>query len=434
LAGFLLQRSLFPLVSASFLHIITGKGSGSMQSQHTHSTVSPSDLKARWPRTIALAATSTLVLMVALWLALPNRIPLALAQTPNTASVIVQFGQQERIARSIEFSAPISGLTALQWSGLHVVYSDTAFGPAVCAIEGVGCPATDCFCNAKYWGYNRWDGEAWQSYAVGPGSSMITQSGSIEGWHWGAFGDASVHVSPTLAAGAALDWLHGRQVITDGGYGSAGASVEILLAVGANHIAAQEWRQTSTSPSLASYVTLNGAGYTQSAAGAAGKTAVALAATESCLPVGALTPQAYYSTTLDAYTEQSGPNSWAILGVVAISESVPVTAVDVLRGSALAGGGWEWSPGWGEDTNSTALAIQALIAAGEPISASSVVDGLAYLSSVQNKDGGFPYAAGTDAGSDSNSTAYAVQAIIAAGQDPSGPTWTISNSTPISYL
>jgi hypothetical protein len=91
-----------------------------------------------------------------------------MAQAPNQATVIVQFDDQARVVRSIEFTAPISGLTALQWSGLHVVYSGTRFGPAVCSIEGVGCPATDCFCNAgKYWGYNYWDGDSRQGYAVG---------------------------------------------------------------------------------------------------------------------------------------------------------------------------------------------------------------------------------------------------------------------------
>jgi hypothetical protein len=98
----------------------------------------------------------------------------------------------------------------------------------------------------------------------------------------------------------------------------------------------------------------------------------------------------------------------------------------------LAEGGWEWAAGWGADTNSTALAIQALVAASEPVSATSVVCGLAYLAGAQNGDGGFPYAPG--GASATNSTAYVVQAIIAAGQDPSGPVWTISNTTPISYL
>jgi hypothetical protein len=100
----------------------------------------------------------------------------------------------------------------------------------------------------------------------------------------------------------------------------------------------------------------------------------------------------------------------------------------------LADGGWEWAPGWGTDTNSTALAIQTLIAAGDSLSSTRVISGLAYLASAQNQDGGFSYTPGPSAKSDSNSTAYGVQAIIAAHQDPSGPAWTVSNTNPISYL
>jgi hypothetical protein len=383
---------------------------------------------------VATVLGVAMLLLAAVWFALPGRVPRALAQESQTAKVLVQFGDQARVIRSIEFTSPLSGLTALQWSGLDVVYTDTAFGPAVCSIEGVGCPASDCFCNSKYWSYNYWDGAAWQSYSGGVGSSVISQSGSIEGWHWGEFGDLMVDVSPTLAAERALTWLQARQVITNGSYGNVAGSLESLLAIGANHIPADEWRASPSAPSLASYIILNAANYTKAAAGAAGKTAVALSAGEVCLPAGAQTPQDHFSATLGTYVDQSGPNSWAILGAVAVSESVPTSAINGLRAGILPEGGWEWAPGWGADTNSTALAIQALIATGDPITSTAVLSGLAYLSSTQNADGGFPYAAGPEAGSDTNSTAYVVQSIIAAGQDPAGPTWTISNSNPISYL
>ncbi len=57
------------------------------------------------------------------------------------------------------------------------------------------------------------------------------------------------------------------------------------------------------------------------------------------------------------------------------------------------------------------------------------------MKSSQNDDGGFPYDPdspwGTD--SDANSSAYAVQAIYALGQDPAAA-WTINTTNPISYL
>jgi squalene cyclase len=130
-----------------------------------------------------------------------------------------------------------------------------------------------------------------------------------------------------------------------------------------------------------------------------------------------------------------------VLGTTALSQAVPAQAVQFLEAAQWPAGGWEWDAGWGEDTNSTALAIQALAAAGEPAGSSAVLKGLNYLDAAQNDDGGFPYSPtspwGTD--SDANSTAYVVQALLAVGQSPSAARWSthtqgITPTNPISYL
>jgi prenyltransferase beta subunit len=119
-----------------------------------------------------------------------------------------------------------------------------------------------------------------------------------------------------------------------------------------------------------------------------------------------------------------------------MSATVPVAGVQSLIHAALPNGGWEWSPGWNGDTNTTALAIQALVAAGEPVSSTAIISGLAFLKSAQNGDGGFAYDPVSPFGrdSDANSTAYVAQALAAAGEDPTGPAWTISDANPIGYL
>jgi prenyltransferase beta subunit len=124
----------------------------------------------------------------------------------------------------------------------------------------------------------------------------------------------------------------------------------------------------------------------------------------------------------------------ALLGSAALSQTLPVSATAYLQAQALPGGGWEWAPGWGADTNTTALALQALRAAGEPKSAPTALAGLAFLHATQNDDGGFPYAPGADARSDANSTAYAVQALIALGENPAGPGWAVNGQTPVDFL
>ncbi len=127
-------------------------------------------LARRWPVlpvSVTISATLALCLLVAL---LFGSSLVAKAQEDKQGDVIVQFDDHAQVVRSFTFTGEISGLDALTLSGLDVVTTSTSFGPAVCSIAGVGCPAADCFCSTtKYWAYNYWDGAAWQGYPVGAG-------------------------------------------------------------------------------------------------------------------------------------------------------------------------------------------------------------------------------------------------------------------------
>lgn len=81
-----------------------------------------------------------------------------------------------------------------------------------------------------------------------------------------------------------------------------------------------------------------------------------------------------------------------------------------------------------EDTNGTAVATQAFAA----LSLSLSSDPLAYLRSVQEANGGFPYSKGF--GTDANSTALSIGAIVAAGGDPTDATWVRAGSSPYDAL
>jgi len=346
------------------------------------------------------------------------------ATATQQAQVVVQVDAQAQLVRAITFTEAISGLKALELTGLEIVTRSYSFGDAVCSIAGVGCPAEDCFCSTNYWSYWYWEGGAWQGYPVGAGNSVISQTGAVEGWRWGQFGDTLRPATATLQSQAALGWLASQRADVSG-LSSTGVTVEDALALGANQQRDQ---------AINDYLAVNGAAYARTSAAAAGKLAVALAAAAACQPAGALTPASYFSSTLGAYSTQSGANAWAILGVGARNATAPESAVRYLAAQMQPDGGWEWAPGWGSDTNTTALTIQALIAAGEPVSATAVISGLAYLDALQNGDGGFPYAAGDNAVSDVNSTAYVVQALAAAGEAPVAPRWTPGGKTPLDYL
>jgi len=87
----------------------------------------------------------------------------------------------------------------------------------------------------------------------------------------------------------------------------------------------------------------------------------------------------------------------------------------------------------GADTNSTAFAVQALVSAS---SASAVPAALTFLHAAQTNSGpqagGFPWFTGGDA--DPNSSALVIQAILAAGQDPTGGAWSAGGQSPVSVL
>ncbi len=122
--------------------------------------------------------------------------------------------------------------------------------------------------------------------------------------------------------------------------------------------------------------------------------------------------------------------SFALLGLDAAGQS-DADAVNWLTRQQCADGGWQAYRGdltapcaptntttfTGEDTNSTAIAAQALDALG----ANPTTSPLNFLDASQNADGGFGFLAGT--ATDANSTSLVLQAIIALGEDPAAGRW-----------
>lgn len=127
----------------------------------------------------------------------------------------------------------------------------------------------------------------------------------------------------------------------------------------------------------------------------------------------------------------------AVLALASVQRPLPEGAVSAIVDAQQESGAWAWdgTAGTDADTNTTAFAVQALIAAGEPADSEAVTAALDYYRSIQNADGGWPYQSpssfGTD--TDANSTALTIQALIAAGQDPA--TWTTEEGgEPVSTL
>jgi hypothetical protein len=132
----------------------------------------------------------------------------------------------------------------------------------------------------------------------------------------------------------------------------------------------------------------------------------------------------------------------AIQGLVAAGVPVPTAAVTFLVNAQDLDGGWDYEDHANDpnaatdfdasDTNSTAMVLMALDAAGDH---SCDATARAWLATQQDPDGGFPYQAGSySVGSDPDSTALVVQAIVATGGDPFAAGWTVGGVTPLAYL
>src|SRR3954471_2974011 len=94
-------------------------------------------------------------------------------------------------------------------------------------------------------------------------------------------------------------------------------------------------------------------------------------------------------------------------------------------------GGWSFSGKGGQSgIDDTAAVVQALAAANRP-RAGAIARGARFIAARQNLDGGFPLTPGDP--SNAQSTAWAIQALLAAGRDPDGVKRKGSRS-PLGYL
>ena len=246
----------------------------------------------------------------------------------------------------------------------------------------------------------------------------------------------------TGAAHDALDYIRTLQN-DDGGFpdfgtdSSAGATLDAILAFAAAGADIDGVQKSGKSP--IDYLETQAAAYAASTPGHAAKlAAVLVAAGEDPRDFAGDDYVDIMQSNYDAATHRYGGQTLdQILYVLArrsLDLSVSSGVVSVLKSDQLAEGCWEFDSGFGCDTNSTAMAVQALVAAGIDPDDASIKAALAYLKSAQNADGGFPYLVPSD--SDANSTAFVLQALVAADEDidAGGPWEKPGGHTPMGAL
>lgn len=381
----------------------------------------------RW-LSLAMGTAFGLLFVVVLLMGISADKSLAQGADTHSAHVVVQFANGDTAVRPITWTGTISRVAALQTAGINVEYS----GDSVCSIDGEGCPDTDCFCAANLWAQGQWAGAAWDTTAWPPpnlvdGDVIAFRNGTKPDYSdWGLTG--LLPAAPTyIAASDALEWMRDQQQSDgsyDEGFGRTGASVRALIALGFAGYDPAQWG----TPSLLNFLTVvsktETVNYAATSASAAGKLTIGAAWTGQTVTdfVGINLPLSittYYSPTTGAYGNGSGDTAWAMLGLYAADEDIPTQTIDFLKNVQNADSGWAWNE-WGTSSEAqhTATCVQALLAAGEPVTTTEVISALAFIDSAKNSDGGYGYQVGND--SDVNTTAFVIQSLLSAGENPAG--------------
>lgn len=150
------------------------------------------------------------------WLAVVALLGAALTPSPaaaetepqHRAGVVVDTGGQVRSV-CVGFSeSELTGLELLRRAGFAPEVGEfPGLGTAVCALDGVGCSADDCFCEAgsgSYWNYHLGTDGGWQPAPHGAGARAVTD-GTVDGWAWGVRGSAPpVRALADICAGGPL--------------------------------------------------------------------------------------------------------------------------------------------------------------------------------------------------------------------------------------
>lgn len=111
---------------------------------------------------------------------------MALAAQGDTKQVGLVIAFPDKAEYTAIVTVPVTATTfdVLQAANVELLSQSTSFGPAVCSIKGVGCPADNCFCDAKrFWAYFHLVDGAWVSAAEGAGS-FVPADGAVEGFAW----------------------------------------------------------------------------------------------------------------------------------------------------------------------------------------------------------------------------------------------------------
>ena len=240
----------------------------------------------------------------------------------------------------------------------------------------------------------------------------------------------------------ALDYLRDAQS-DDGDIGSFGTSAWVVMAIAAAGEDPHEWKTVPGNPSIVDYLKNNSGLINPDVATDWERSILAIvAAGEDPTNFGGIDYVAGLKNLWDSDNNQMDePNLWnddfwGILALVAAgenptSEMIQGSAAYIKNNQNVDDGGWSWGVGGDSDVDDTDAAIMALIAAGESPSSVYITNAMDYLRMEQDDYGGFAFRGYEVV--NSASTSWAIDAIVAVGQDPTGEDWTWDDN-PVNVL
>lgn len=117
---------------------------------------------------------------------------LAAEEGPKQIGLVITFPDGAEHLEVVTVPADATMFDALKAASIALASADSGFGPAVCGINQVGCPAENCFCDKDhFWAYYHLDPATTQWQASAQGVDAYTPaSGAVEGMVWSGM-DAS---------------------------------------------------------------------------------------------------------------------------------------------------------------------------------------------------------------------------------------------------
>jgi hypothetical protein len=116
----------------------------------------------------------------------------AAGTSTKQVGLVIAFPDGSEHLEVVRVQSSATTFEVIKAAKIDLASQDTAFGPAICSINKVGCPAENCFCDPDhFWAYYHLNSadSTWTVASEGVGSYIPTDE-AVEGLAWSGF-DAS---------------------------------------------------------------------------------------------------------------------------------------------------------------------------------------------------------------------------------------------------